>query len=517
MVNFLNGTFIIAIWDKNTDKLLLINDRYGVRPLYYAINNGCFLFGSEVKAILEDKTFKRIVNDEAVFDFFMRGYLLGNKTFFQGITLLPPASILECNRDNFKITQYWSLEFKENYEDLPEDYYISKLQELILQAVQRQINEKHKIGLFLSGGLDSRTIAAVLLEDDRNITCKCLTFGKNPHCDDARYSFAVSRKLGLENLFFTISPDYLSYYSEKIVYMTDGMVPCFNIHAAGVYERMRRYCEIAMRGTSIDTILKTLPKRFFNIDRMTVVKKIYEEFHINFDVNMIRKLLAKGYFSQNKDLAWKSFKEIFKDIKSKFSSNIFSHFNMMQTDRRWIYELVEFARNYFECRSPFLDNELVDFFLNIPPKLRLEANLHHKTFKMLSPDLAKIPVQKTGMRICANRIQVILHRAGQKVLELIFRLIRRISYFRINLHNYRKEYHDYDEWIRKNERVKKYFLDILLDHKTLSRKYFNPYFIKRLIKSHMSGKANYHKQLTSLLTFELWHCQFIDAPMNQKT
>lgn len=91
-VKKLNGTFVLVICEKR--KMLIANDRYGLRPLYYAMNHGRLLFASEAKAILKDKTFKKELNNEAVADFFAFGEVLGNKTLFKGIEVLPPASVL---------------------------------------------------------------------------------------------------------------------------------------------------------------------------------------------------------------------------------------------------------------------------------------------------------------------------------------------------------------------------------------------------------------------------------------
>lgn len=511
MVNFLNGSFIAAIFDKKKNKLILINDRYGSRPLYYTLHNGCLLFSSEIKAILEENTFERKVNDEAVFDFFLWGNLLGNKTLFNGINLLPPASILEFEEDNLKLKQYWRIKFEEDYEDLPEEYYIAKLEKLILQAVKRQSRKKHKLGVFLSGGLDSRTIAAALHKNDPNFKFGTFTFGKNPHCDDARYAYAVSRKLGVPHHFFIMSPDYLASHSEKIVHMTDGMYPCLDGHGASVFGHMRQYCKISVGGALMDVMFSLLPEHMFNISKKQVLQRIIKKEPTNFNLNMISKLFAKDYYSQKAGLAWKSFKEAMKECKSKHSTNAFSYFLITQRTRRFVLLGVEFSRNYFECRTPFLDNDLVDFFLTVPPRLRAEVYLYSKMLKKLAPNLAKNPWQKRGMSLFASRYQVFIRRVARKLFNVLGVLIRKFSFHRIRLYHHRKDFHDYDEWIRKNKRVKKYFLSILLDNKTLNRKYFNPDYIKKLIQLHMNGKQNYSRQLASLLTFELWHRQFVDG------
>ncbi|MBQ04534.1 hypothetical protein CL673_07525, partial [Candidatus Bathyarchaeota archaeon] len=111
-VKRLNGTFAIAIYDIKQQKLLVVNDRYGLRPLYYAVDGTRVLIASEVKAMLQIEP-KSKLNDEAIADWFFFGKLLGSKTFFKNISALPPASIMEYSDGKLHIEKYWDFEFDE--------------------------------------------------------------------------------------------------------------------------------------------------------------------------------------------------------------------------------------------------------------------------------------------------------------------------------------------------------------------------------------------------------------------
>ncbi|NJD51875.1 MAG: asparagine synthetase B [Candidatus Methanoperedens sp.] len=180
-VDKLNGSFSLAIWNEKSQKLLIANDRYGSRPIYYTNSNGYLLFGSEIKVILQDETFKKRVDDRSVTEFFSFGHILGNKTFFYGIELLPPASIMTFDRRNVSIDKYWDLEFNTKYENHTEDYYIEKLYNLVLQSVERRMKGKKRIGVMLSGGLDSRTIVASIQR--KHYPFDTFTHGE-PDCND---------------------------------------------------------------------------------------------------------------------------------------------------------------------------------------------------------------------------------------------------------------------------------------------------------------------------------------------
>jgi asparagine synthase (glutamine-hydrolysing) len=115
-VNFLNGSFLLAIWDSDARKMLIANDRYGLFPLYYANFGGVFLFASEVKSILQMKTFPRVLDGRSVADFFSFGYILGNKTLLKDVKVMPPACIFVADgrKNQVDIEKYWDLGFKED-------------------------------------------------------------------------------------------------------------------------------------------------------------------------------------------------------------------------------------------------------------------------------------------------------------------------------------------------------------------------------------------------------------------
>lgn len=226
-VNKLNGSFLVVIWDNQNQKLLIANDRYGTKPLYYAHNNGQFLFSSEVKAILQDKKFKREINLEAVAEFFAFEYLLEDKTFFKGINILIPASTLVYQKGQFFIKQYWDFKFEEEY-NKPEDYYVKELVSSLKKAVERRMVGDHRFGVSLSGGLDSRSILAAI--DKEYLPIHTFTFGFSG-CDEAKIAQKIAKKRGTIHKFLELKPDCFVSSAEKGVWITDGMFNVVHLQA----------------------------------------------------------------------------------------------------------------------------------------------------------------------------------------------------------------------------------------------------------------------------------------------
>jgi len=209
-VHKLNGSFVLAIWDKRKKEIVVVNDRYGLRPLYYSKRNGYLLFGSEVKAILEDETFERVVDERAVADFFAFEYILGDKTFFKGISVLLPASILTARKNNISIEQYWDFNYKE--ETFSEEYYAEELVKRFKKAVERVMQSKHRKGLFLSGGLDSRSILAAT--DGELYT---FTFGEK-ESKEAKISEIVANKKKTKHEFLELRRLYPEICRESSIF-----------------------------------------------------------------------------------------------------------------------------------------------------------------------------------------------------------------------------------------------------------------------------------------------------------
>ena len=166
-------------------------------------------------------------------------------------------------------------------------------------------------------------------------------------------------------------------------------------------------------------------------------------------------------------------------------------------------------RSYVEDRVPGFDNDFVAFILKIPPELRSEHKLYYKFFTKLAPNVAKIPHQATGIFPLAPSF---LHKIGRLVksgYKLFIHKLRTTTRGHISIPD-KIGYPDYNDWIRRDTKIRAFFEEILLDERTLSRGYFNEQYLVEIVRSHMSSKNDYGKTLCKLLTFELWHRLFVD-------
>ena len=452
------------------------------------------------------------MNDEAVLDFFTFGYILGDKTFLKGVTMLPYASMLICTKNGFSIKNYWDFEFKEDYKEYPDEYYIEKLSSLLIQAVKRQIDKKHRLGVALSGGLDSRTIAGIINKIEPTLQIPLITFGYDKNCDDIRIAKRVAKKLKWTHHVIHSAPDFLVDYGEKGVYLTDGLLGLTFFQIISLLEAMKKHVDILISGILLGNIFhSSVFDKLYTSNRNHVLdyKLLISLVGLLSTGEDIKSLFLESYYEKNKKLIKKSFDEIQNRKLPTLLLNKYSYLSITQRNRRYIFDQMLIVREEMEMRIPFLDNDLIDFYLTIPPRLRYNAYLISKTFKSLFSELARIPWQNTMAPIGANKMQKRVHYLIDKGLRGIDLIITKLS-FEIISRQRKRNYYAYDVWIRKNKRVKDFFTKILLDEKTLSRGYFRPESIKRLVDLHMSGKETYSTELGLLVAFELWHREFID-------
>lgn len=163
-------------------------------------------------------------------------------------------------------------------------------------------------------------------------------------------------------------------------------------------------------------------------------------------------------------------------------------------------------RNFLESRTPFSDYDYIDFILNIPPEFKFNKKLYKKMILTAFPTLRDIPYGATGSPLYRFHLQFKIMKLTKLAVNKMTKKFFKHEFFS----NREKSLDDYGTWIRTNNKLREYILDILLDQKTLERPYFNQKYIKEIIESHMKGEKDYSRLIGLLVTFELWNRKFMD-------
>lgn len=508
-VKDLNGIFLFAIYDCNSHKLIICNDRYGFKPLYLCKRDNYLLFSSEIKAILQDKNIKREVNLEAMAEFFSFGYILGDNTLIKDIKLLPPASIFTYYNGKSKINQYWNWNQIKKIDVIDEEQIVEELGRLWLQAVERRMQGNEKIGAFLSGGLDSRAIVSAIYP--KHLPIHAITFGKK-NCDDYTIAKRVCDKLGIKHHFIEITAE--EWYSgiEKTVWITEGFLNIIHQHSWNAIDRMKEYVDINLNGFAGDLVVggSYLSNDFVNIKNSdNYLNKVF----LKMNKGHIGSICGKEiYDSHISDILFTSSRHsIEREIKQKIKTSEDSdYFFLNNRVRRFTLMGTVSAQTKLENRKPFFDNDFIEFVYSLPNEIRSNSYIYNKMLiKFFPATFNSIPWQKTGMPICTSPIIVrgrSLYNGGKSLINRLLRKLSLSPLFKDNMN-----YTDYNNWMRDNKEIKKYIYNILLSEKSMNRGYFNNDFLKKLIENHISGKTDHAQMLGLFLTFELFNKMFIDG------
>ena len=226
-VQHLRGMFAFAIWDRNRKTLFIARDRLGIKPLYYQLTPERMLFGSEVKVLLAHGSVRPEFNRAALPEFLAFGYLSGEETFYSGIRKLPPGHTMEMGANGkLEIRQYWDLDSSSPHESRDQSYYVRSYRELLEGAVNSHLMSDVPLGVFLSGGLDSSAVAALMTKIRREpIETFSVGYGEQAY-SELPFAHIVSEHiksqhrevLVSEQDFFSALPHLIWHEDEPIVW-----------------------------------------------------------------------------------------------------------------------------------------------------------------------------------------------------------------------------------------------------------------------------------------------------------
>ena len=199
-LNKLNGQFAFVIYDRKHKTLFLARDHFGINPLFYAVADGTFIFGSEIKALLQHPAIDREVDLTGLDQVFTFPGLVSPRTMFKGVESLPNGHYLLVKNGNVTVTQYWDLDYPnagDIVRDKPESYYVEKLKYLFAQSVKYRLQADVPVGFYLSGGLDSSMIASMIRNVSPGITRHSFSIGFNQtDICEARYQRMMAEYSG---------------------------------------------------------------------------------------------------------------------------------------------------------------------------------------------------------------------------------------------------------------------------------------------------------------------------------
>lgn len=386
LVPTINGLFSFFVYDKQKNKLIIGNDRYGLKPVYYRkINNG-IIFSSEFNGLVEIKqkipNLRNTINKEAVVEYFTFQHLFGTKTMIKEISLFPPASILTYANEKISLTKYWKPQFNEN-NDITEDEIIEKVDQKLIKAVKRRIpKNQENIGVSLSGGLDSRIILHILKKSalENNFKIFSFNYGINRNNLDSLLSKQLAYLYGTTHSFIPVN--YKSCL-EKGLTNIGVEYSGFDFRCIPFYEKVRKegIKHIFLGEFGDCSFGKDIKKEYINAtNEMIFSEALFKEWNriIPYD---IQKIIFRKEIHHYLDSSKRNLLNLIHEYKQSSFANIFNLLNILEFERRHCASISLAAKEYVHVYSPYLDYEFQDYFYKLPLHYKYKERMTKRYIK----------------------------------------------------------------------------------------------------------------------------------------
>jgi asparagine synthase (glutamine-hydrolysing) len=503
------GMFAFALWDAGDRALFVARDRLGVKPLHYLVDHDGIAFASEPKAFLADPAFKPEPDLEAISHYLTYQYVPCPLSAFQGVRKLPPAHYLLVRDGKVSTERYWRLRYGDKRR-LTEDEACEELRGRLREAVRLRLVSDVPLGAFLSGGIDSGTVVALMAEQT-GAPVKTFSIGfEEKEYDELAYARLVAQRYGTDHHEVIVRPNAVEIFPKLVWHYNEPFADSSAIPTYYLAQVTRRHVTVALNGDAGD-------ENFAGYDRYlagamaartppALRAALAGAARLVPHAGRPRGVLARG----------KRFLEVLGEPPERRYLGWMSHFNGRLKADLCTREFLEAAgqvdsgvlllRAFAASDAPDLVDATLDVDVNtyLPDDLLVKVDIATMAHSLegRSPLL-----DHTLMEFCASlpshmklrgRVKkYILKRAVRDLLPA--EIIERPKMgFGVPL----------DHWFRRDLREMAH--DLLTGPRARARGYFRPQTVERLLAEHVRGARTWHYQLWNLLVLELWHRMFID-------
>ena len=518
LLDKINGMFAFAIWDNENHNLFLARDRIGKKPLYYYQLKNDIVFGSEIKSILTLPEIPHNIRTDAVYDFFAYQYIPDPKTIFDNIFKLEPGHFLEVSKDAIIKTKYWDISFGTTVQN-NEGNLIEELQSILNDCTKKRMISDVPLGAFLSGGVDSSGIVAIMAKNSKSPITTCSIGFDNENFNETEFAEIVAQQYNTHHHELIVHQNVKDNLEKIVSYFDEPFADPSLVPTYFVSELARQKVTVAIAGDggdevfagydkyTKDNIENSLKKLFPNIIRTKLFPSLasilvkFNNIYCRKGSSLLKSLSldpAMGFYVSNSQITDELWQNIVTDetkdkLGSYHPSQITTKYydqcdgkdhlsKILYTDMKTYLPgsiLVKADRmsmaNSLEVRAPILDYKLIEFAATLPSSLKYNKGekkyILKEAFKDYLPD------------------------------DILY---RKKMGFSVPL----------SDWLRgeiKPLAEKKLFTSTggLAD-------YFKINEIKKLWDQHQSGKRDYSTPLWSMLMFQMWWDKYINFNNTEK-
>lgn len=509
----LHGMFAFAIWDNRTEELFIARDRVGKKPLLYAEANGQFVFGSEFSALLQHPSISREIDTDAIHHYMSFMCVPSPLTAYRAIRKLEPGHTLRWRKGEITMERYWQPDFSQKLK-IDEEEAGQRAMEVLRDAVKVRLMSEVPLGAFLSGGIDSSAVVAMMSEVSSE-PIKTFSIGfEEQDFSELHHARRVAEHVGADHHEFIVRPDALEVLPTLVEHYGEPYADSSAIPTYYVARETRKHVTVALNGDGGDETFAgyerytamRLAERYHRIPgvlRDSVVRQAMEMIPTSTAnrsrVRDVKRFLAAASLPKvERYLQWVS---VFnKDAKRNlYTDSFWRETSKVQpadmldpwfarangsgiVDAALLTDLMTYLPNdllvkvdiatmavSLEARSPFLDHRVIEFAASLPEKLKLRG----LTTKFLLKRVLKKLLPQENLR-------------------------RKKMGFGVPI----------GHWFRGQ--LQPFLRETILSERALKRGFFKPEAVKQMVQQHASLERDYSHQLWTLLMLELWFQRFID-------
>lgn len=523
LLDHVNGMYAFSLWDTRKKKLIIARDRFGEKPLYYGTFDGKLLWASEPKAILANRAVKPQINLDALQKYLSYDYVPAPHSIYKGISKLPAAHIMVVENGEVRIRRYWNMSWSEpgavatgfngsgGLGSIEQE--AAKLRDLLSDAVRMRLVADVPLGVLLSGGIDSSTVAAFATRHATE-TVKTFSIGfTEDSFDESKYARQVAKHLGTDHHEEILSVAKAAELIEEIGSWLDEPLSDGSLIPTYLLSRfVRKHVTVALGGDGGDELFAGYPmyyghkvaalyKKVPALVRSGLVEPLVRSLpvstkNLSFEYRAKRFVRSSSYDTITRHHSW--FGSFTRDEKEKLlSRDVLNDSNSdIYADAREMLSLCD-AENEIE-QMQFLD---INFYMAEDILTKVDRAAMSVSLETRAPFLdprvgqfaAALPLD---YKLKGRNGKYILKKAVEGLLPAYI-LYRSKKGFGIPI----------AEWLKG--RLNPLMHDLLDPKRLREQGLFNGNYVQELITEHENGSASHHKQLWTLLVFQLWHDRFL--------
>jgi len=513
-LKLLRGMFAFAIWDEGKRLLFIARDRLGKKPLYYRFDECRFMFASEIKALLAHPSVGAEPDPAAINHYLAFGYVPGTQSAFKGIQKLPPAHYLTLCQGRIETHRYWRVHYLPKFE-FDEREACEQIIQRLKEAVRLRMISDVPLGAFLSGGIDSSAVVAMMAQLSSK-PVKTFSIGFNePRYDERNYAREIARRFETEHYEFTVLPDTIDVLDKLVWHYDEPYADSSALPTYYLCKLAREHVTVALNGDAGDENFAGYPKYLMN----AIAERARRSPAWARRTTGLVAALGATLFSPDRMIA-KKLRALKYTLETEPVFGVAQRMmNFNAQGRRMLYS-IDFAATVNQGAPEEMISELyyqtdadnvVDRSLGIDLSLYLPYDL-----------LVKVDVASMAVGLEARSPMV-----DHEFVEFVARLPHRFKISGLTLKAIFKKALKgllpknilgrpkmgfgvpLDYWFRGE--LRDYIRDILLSQRHLERGYFRREAVEKLVENHVTGRVNAQYSIWNLLMLELWHRAQIDA------